>query len=111
MRYTDEFDNNGSVDLYSSYQDISSHSKKSKKRKKKKSKGKILAVLCILLVLVGALGAAGYSYAYSILNNVERAPLEVTEPEELNIRTSEYDGIKNIALLGIDTRKDNTSGR
>lgn len=112
MRYTNDFDNNDSIDLYSSYQDISSHSKpKKRKRRKKKSAVKILAVICIILVCVISLGVAGYSYAYSIINKVERTPLETEEPEELNITTSEYDGIKNIALLGIDTRVDNTSGR
>lgn len=112
MRYTNDFDNNDSIDLYSSYQDISSHSKPKKcKRRKKKSAVKILAVICIILVCVISLGVAGYSYAYSIINKVERTPLETEEPEELNITTSEYDGIKNIALLGIDTRVDNTSGR
>lgn len=112
MRYTNDFDNNDSIDLYSSYQDISSHSKpKKRKRRKKKSAVKILAVICIILVCVISLAVAGYSYAYSIINKVERTPLETEEPEELNITTSEYDGIKNIALLGIDTRVDNTSGR
>ena len=112
MRYTNDFDNNDSIDLYSSYQDISSHSKpKKRRRRKKKSAVKILAVICIILVCVISLGVAGYSYAYSIINKVERTPLETEEPEELNITTSEYDGIKNIALLGIDTRVDNTSGR
>lgn len=112
MRYTNDFENNDSVDLYSSYQDISSHSKKAqKRRRKKKSKGKVLVIISLLLVCLLSLGVAGYSYAYSIINKVERAPLETTEPEELNITTSEYDGIKNIALLGIDTRQDNTSGR
>jgi LCP family protein required for cell wall assembly len=103
--------NDDSIDLYSaSYEDISSHSRKTKK-KKRKGKGKGIATLLIILVVVAAIAVGGYSYAYSIINKVERTPLETEKPEELNITTSEYDGIKNIALLGIDTRQDNTSGR
>ena len=121
MRYTDEFDNNNSeqesMDIYSSYQDVSSssnspeHSKHSKKRRKRKGKSKALKIAIIMLIC--ALVAVGglWGYAFSVLNNVERAPLEAENPEELNITTSEYEGIKNIALLGIDTRSDNTSGR
>ena len=103
------FENNDMVDLYStSYEDISSSSKKPKKKKRK---GGIIATIIIIFVLIGAIGFLGYSYVYNIINNVERTPLETETPEELNITTSEFDGIKNIALLGIDTRQDNTSGR
>jgi LCP family protein required for cell wall assembly len=113
MRYTqnNEFDNEYSVDIYSSYTDISSHSKNVKKPKRKKKGRKIVAIICVLLVALSAVGVAAYSYAYSILNKIEREPLEIEAPEELNIVTSDYANVKNIALFGIDTRKDNTSGR
>ncbi len=112
MRYTDEFDNNDSIDIYSSYQDISSSSKpsgkKHKKRKKKNKKARALKVLIVLLCVLIALSVILYSYAYSIVNTIERQPLET---EELGIETSEYEDVKNIALFGIDSRQDNDSGR
>lgn len=115
MRYTNDFDNNiNDVDIYSGYQDISSRSKKSKhsrRRGKKRKTSKILIVLIALLSCVAILLAAAYGYAYSIIDNVEKETLEIEKPEELNIETQEFDGVKNIALLGIDTRSDNTSGR
>jgi len=113
MRYTNEFDSDkDSIDIYSStrYEDISSTSKP-RKRKKRKKKSKVIAIICILLICLAAVGVAVYSYAYSVINKVERAPLETEELEELNIVTSTYSGVKNIALLGIDSRQDNTSGR
>ncbi len=111
MRYSEEFDNN--IDIYSSYQDISSssHSKKSRhSHKKRKKKSKFLTVLIILICVFTAAAIALYGYAYSILSEADHEPIEL-EKEELNITTSVYDGVKNIALLGIDSRKDNDSGR
>ena len=115
MRYTNEFDNNkDSIDIYSSYQDISSsskHTSRTKKRKKRKSKSKtIKALLIVFICALVALGAL-FGYAFSILSSVDTEPLETKNPEELNISTSEYDGVKNIALFGIDSRSDDTSGR
>lgn len=116
MRYTNEFDsdnNRETVDIYSTYRDISSSSKSGKhgRRKNKKKKSKFLTIvislLCVFVVAAGAL----YAYAYSILKNVEQTPLETTTTEELNITTSDYADVKNIALLGIDSRSDNNSGR
>ncbi len=115
MRYTNEFDNNQeNIDIYSSYQDISSRSKPAAHSKRcKKRKGKSKAVKALIIVLVCALVAVGalLAYAFSIISNVDTEPLDAQKPEELNITTSEYDGVKNIALFGIDTRSDNTSGR
>ncbi len=116
MRYTNEFDNNKNnqetVDIYSFYEDVSSSSqgKKHVKRRKKKKNKLLKAAIIILVVAFVAIGAF-WAYAMSLLNKVEKSPLEAKEPGELNITTNEYDGVKNIALLGIDTRTDNTSGR
>ncbi len=116
MRYTDDFDsNNDTVDLYShtKFEDISSSSKKHHKHKSKKKKKAtvIIATVCIILSVLIILVGSGYFYAFSILDNVERIPLETEDLEELNIDTSTYSSVKNIALLGIDSRKDNDSGR
>ncbi len=117
MRYTEEFDNDKeSIDIYSNtrYEDISSTSKPKKRRKHKRKKKRvttIIAVICILLSVVIVLVGGGYLYAYSLISKVERVPLETEKPEELNIVTSDYAKVKNIALLGIDSRQDNDSGR
>lgn len=125
MRYTNDFENdknNDNIDLYSYtnkshravYEDISSTTKPKKHKKGKRKKRKtttIITIICILLSVLLILGGGLYLYAYSIIDKVERVPLETEEPEELNITTSEYAGVKNIALLGIDSRKDNDSGR
>lgn len=117
MRYTEEFENNNdSIDIYSNtqYEDISSSTKPRKKRKHKRKKKKlttVITVICILLSVVIVLAGCGYFYAYSIIDKIERVPLDTEIPIELNITTSKYASVKNIALLGIDSRKDNDSGR
>ena len=137
MKY-EEYENNGdSIDLYSSskrkssadrYEDISSTSpqyrarqnarqaaqsnkaqsgkgkKRTKKRKGKKLRNALILLICVLLV-----GIAGfYGYVYKTLSNIERTPLD---ENDLGITTSDYDDVQNIALLGIDTRQDNLTGR
>ena len=54
------------------------------------------------------LGGAFYWYAYSIVNKIQRTPLN---DSDLGITTSNYEDYKNIAILGLDTREDNNSGR
>lgn len=115
--YDDEDDN---IDLYSSsskkiptqkYEDISSNSKprRSNNGKKKRSKARTLrnALIIVICVLIAAIGAL-YGYAYKILSGIDRTPLD---QNDLGIETSDYDGVQNIALLGIDSRADNDSGR
>lgn len=104
MNYTEDYE-----DIYSSYQDISSTSSPKKqppKRKPKKHKAvKIIAViLCLITVFCGCF----YAYGYSLINKVERTALET---DDLGISTDNYSSVKNIALLGIDTREDTDSGR
>lgn len=101
-----------------SYEDISSktqytdiYSSKPRshaKRKKRNTKKKLLIIISVLLVLVIALGVGLYSYAYKILGEINYTELD---QDDLGITTSEYDDVTNIALLGLDTREDNTSGR
>ncbi len=115
--YDDEDDN---IDLYSSsskkkftqkYEDISSNSKRhlSNTGKRKRSKVRTLrnALIIVICVLIAAIGAL-YGYAYKILSGMDRTPLD---ENNLGIETSNYDGVQNIALLGIDSRADNDSGR
>ncbi len=114
--YKEFLEENSYEEIYSSstpvpseFEDISSSSRakhiKPKKKKKKHILIKILAsVLCVVLVL----GVGFYFYAHNLINNMERTELD---KEDLNITTSTYSEVKNIALLGIDSRKDNDSGR
>lgn len=120
MRYTNEYDNDkDSIDIYSmtQYEDISSSSKPHSHRKKK-SKGKgFLKAISITLICLIVLGVGGYFAAVKwiipsyIDEHIKQEPLEYEKPEELHIKTSDYANVKNIALLGIDSRKDNSSGR
>ncbi len=131
MRYNDGFDTDKNErDIYSSsgrsrapqsYDDISSvspqyrakqrqaYSSNNKKRKKKKSKQRtvrniLISIICLLLVI----GVGFYGYAYKIINQATRTPLD---ENDLGIATDNFDKIRNIALFGIDSRKDNNSGR
>ena len=96
-------------DIYSNIrEDIYSSSKNKRNKKKKSLKRKLCRLIIVLSVIVIFLVGALYAYTYNLINKVNR--VEVNK-EELNISTNEYDDVKNIALLGIDTRKDNDSGR
>lgn len=128
MKYEDYDYNKDEIDLYSSsgrrgsaqkYEDISSTSpqyrarqnnnsnggkKKKKKRKTHKLRNSFIVVLCVII----AAAAAFYGYAYKTLSGIERTPLD---ENDLGIETADYDGVRNIALLGIDSREDNNVGR
>lgn len=125
MKYEDfelnyNYDDEDEIDLYSSsakkkskpkYEDISSNSKprRSNTGKKKRSKARTLrnALIIVICVLIAAIGAL-YGYAYKILSGIDRTPLD---QNDLGIETADYNGVQNIALLGIDSRADNDSGR
>ena len=134
MKYEDfDFDYNyddddDKIDLYSSsgkktpsqkYEDISSTSskyraahtnssngrnKKKKKRKTHKLRNTFIVILCVIVALAGTF----YGYAYKTLSGIERTPLDESD---LGIETADYKSVRNIALLGIDSRQDNDSGR
>jgi len=99
-------------DIFSSYEDISSHSKKPPSKNKTPKKGKkkhtFLKIASVLLIIVILAGASLYGWGYSIINKVERTPLDTAD---LGFQTANYSTVKNIALLGLDTRVDDKSGR
>lgn len=117
MRYSED-----DRDIYSSspkrrtpqkYEDISSSSgrrktkKKTKRRKKHTLRNILLTVICLLL----AVGIGFYIYAYRLINTVKRTPLDT---DDIGINSDEpqvYEKVRNIALLGLDTRQDNNVGR
>ncbi len=82
-------------------------SKPAAKRKKRK-KHIFLKTVAVLLCVVIVAFAAFYGYAYNLLNKIKRTELDASD---LGIATTDYKGYKNIALLGIDTRQDNKTGR
>lgn len=134
MKYEEYGNNDESIDLYSSsgrkkredyYEDISSVSPQYRarqntivsssrnkssgiKRHKKRKTHKLLGTFIVLLCLLIAAAAAFYGYAYKTLSEMERTPLD---ENDLGIETADYESVRNIALLGIDSRKDNDSGR
>lgn len=85
------------------------------KNKKSKSEGKkiliysISAILAIVLIVV----LGGYIYINKTLNKVETIEVNA-EPENIGINSNtqeEFKEIRNIALLGIDSRDDDLVGR
>lgn len=79
-------------------------SRKPKKRKKHFFLRFVAVLLCFSIVFCAGL----YGYAYSIIDKIKRTPLDTAD---LGITTSNYSGYKSIALLGLDTREDDKSGR
>ena len=105
------YDNFEDITSSRQYTDVTSTSKRknhyAKKKKSKKMK-KLIIIISILLVLIIGLIGGFYAYTYSLLNEVNHVKLN---EEDLGITTSDFDDYTNIALLGIDTRQDNNSGR
>lgn len=106
MNYNEQNDYDN---IYShSFEDISSNSNTQKIRPKKKKKKRFLKVFLILICIFLTFVIGFTAYAYSILSNITTVPLDT---DNLNIETSNYDGVKNIALFGIDSRADDKVGR
>ena len=80
---------------------------KNTKRKKRK-KHIFLKFVSVLLCVAIVAGLGFYGYAYSIISKIKRTPLD---ENNLGITTADYSGYKNIALLGLDTREDDKTGR
>ena len=117
--FTEDIYSNSNRDISShSYEDISSSSHggkhqapKGNKRKRKTKKRKVrlwvkilIILICVLIALIGAF----FAYGYSIINKMERTELD---EKDLGITTQKFEDVKNIALLGLDSRSDNKSGR
>lgn len=105
------YDNYEDISSSREYKDITSSSKKGKhytKKKKNKKRKKLLVILSVVLVVIIGLAGGFYAYTYNLLNEVNHVTLN---EEDLGITTSDFEDYTNIALLGIDTRQDNDSGR
>ena len=128
MKYEEYGNNDDNIDLYSStgrrnakreFEDISSsspqyrarhnnNSNAGSRKKKKRKTHKLLSAFVVLICLIVTAAAAFYGYAYKTLSGMERTPLD---ENDLGIETADYTDVRNIALLGIDSREDNNSGR
>ena len=111
IRMSDELYSDSSRDIYSnSNRDISSSTNRSPnpKKKKRKNKSKFKKTVLVILSLLLVLCIGFYIYGYSLLSKIERKPLD---EKDLGITTSDFNGVKNIALLGLDTRSDDNTGR
>ena len=118
QHYEDERDIYSSSGVHGApqkYEDISSSSHRrapAKKRKgKRRKKHTVRNILLITICLLLAVGVGFYIYAYRLINTVKRTPLDT---DDIGINSDEpqvYGKVRNIALLGLDTRQDNDVGR
>ncbi len=94
------------IDIYSSTRSRGRHAKKKAKPTPKKTIIILTSIVAVLAIILGGI----YWYLNSLLNNVNRG--ESYHPDELGV-TDAFAGHKviNIALFGIDSRKDNFKGR
>lgn len=96
--------------------DLNSYKKKSKSkhkhmRKKKVSASKvILIVACSLIIVLVSIGVGGYAYLHSMLNRVDREDIGLNVSIDSEIQ-EKYEDYTNIALLGIDSRRNDDEGR
>ena len=94
------------------YEDISSVSKPRRSKGKRRKKRHVLKNLLIAVICLLTAACAGfYLYAYRLINTVKRTPLD---KNDIGINSEEpqvYENVRNIALLGLDSRQDNNVGR
>ena len=94
------------------YEDISSVSKPRRSKGQRRKKRRVLKNLLIAVICLLTAACAGfYLYAYRLINTVKRTPLD---KNDIGINSEEpqlYENVRNIALLGLDTRQDNNVGR
>ncbi len=100
-------------EAFSSYEDISSHSAPKRqapppKKKKPKKKRAFVRLLAFLLVFAVIFCGGFYIYGYNLIDKIKRTELD---RDDLGITTNNYSDYVNIALLGLDTREDNKTGR
>ena len=84
-----------------------SNGKEKKKSKKSRKALKIvLIVILVLVVIIAAVFAAGYTYIYSMLEEMNQETINLNEVSIDDAVADELSDYRNIALFGIDSRED-----
>lgn len=98
------------LDIYSfSPEKKGKHSKQTKETQKNKKKKIIITVLISVIAVILAIAIGLFSWVISSLNNIDRTDLSSDLGISENVESN--DKIKNILLFGIDSRKDDDTGR
>ena len=79
---------------------------KKPKSKKRKVLKVILIILIVLVVIIAAIAAAAYTYIYSMLGKMDQEELDLNAISIDEAVADELSDYRNIALFGIDSRKD-----
>ncbi|MEQ8155393.1 MAG: LCP family protein [Clostridiaceae bacterium] len=85
---------------------IQKRSLKNKPKKSRKGMASILIILAVLLIIA----AAGIGYAYYLTKQVDTVKIDESTLDVSSQVESQYKGIQNIAIFGIDST-DGTTGR
>ena len=88
---------------------INNNSNGKEKKKSKKSRKAlkiILIVLLVIVVIIAAVFAAGYTYIYSMLEEMNQETINLNEVSIDDAVADELSDYRNIALFGIDSRED-----
>lgn len=84
---------------------------KKKKHKKMSTKKKVLITLSIVALFIFSLVGGGFIYTYSLLDKMDTVELNKDDlgiDSEIENKLSSFEGIKNIALFGIDALEGET---
>lgn len=79
---------------------------KKKSKKSRKALKIILIVLLVIVVIIAAVFAAGYTYIYSMLEEMNQETINLNEVSIDDAVADELSDYRNIALFGIDSRED-----
>lgn len=79
---------------------------KKKSKKSRKALKIVLIVILVLVVIIAAVFAAGYTYIYSMLEEMNQETINLNEVSIDDAVADELSDYRNIALFGIDSRED-----
>ena len=79
---------------------------KKKSKKSRKALKIVLIVILVLVVIIAAVFAAGYTYIYSMLEEMNQETINLNEVSIDDAVADELNDYRNIALFGIDSRED-----
>ncbi len=98
-----------SIDISSSFENEIEEKPKKNKKKHKNKKKKSLIVLSSLVLVLAIIASALFGYYNSLLNSMSKNELNM---ENIGLNGEYFDeGVKNIAVFGLDSRDNNFDGR